>query len=69
MRLTLELAEKAWGQTAPNPMVGAVVFNGDEKVGEGFHQRFGDSHAEAAALETAGERARGGTLYVNLEPC
>ncbi|MEO8577946.1 MAG: bifunctional diaminohydroxyphosphoribosylaminopyrimidine deaminase/5-amino-6-(5-phosphoribosylamino)uracil reductase RibD [Gemmatimonadales bacterium] len=69
MRLTFELAEKGWGQTAPNPMVGAVVFNGDEKVGEGFHQRFGDSHAEAVALEAAGERARGGTLYVNLEPC
>ncbi len=69
MMLALELARRAWGQTAPNPMVGAVIFNGDEKVGEGFHPKFGDRHAEAIAIERAGERARGGTLYVNLEPC
>ena len=69
LRIALELAEKGWGQTAPNPMVGAVVFNGDEKVGEGFHQRFGEPHAEVGALKAAGERARGATLYVNLEPC
>lgn len=69
MRLALQLAERGWGQTAPNPMVGAVAFNGTDKVGEGFHQRFGDAHAEVIALREAGERARGGTLYVNLEPC
>ncbi len=69
MQLALELAKLGWGQTAPNPMVGAVVFNGNEKVGEGFHHRFGESHAEAIALKESGDRARGGTLYVNLEPC
>src|SRR5215203_88598 len=69
MMLALELAKRGWGQTAPNPMVGAVIFNGDERVGEGFHPRFGESHAEAIAIGQAGARARGGTLYVNLEPC
>ncbi|MEO8194558.1 MAG: bifunctional diaminohydroxyphosphoribosylaminopyrimidine deaminase/5-amino-6-(5-phosphoribosylamino)uracil reductase RibD [Gemmatimonadales bacterium] len=65
----LSLAARAWGQTAPNPMVGAVIYNGDEKVGEGFHARFGDAHAETIALEKAGQRANGATLYVTLEPC
>lgn len=69
MRIVLRLAEKGWGQTAPNPMVGAIVFNAGEQVGEGFHQRFGNAHAEVIALRQAGDRARGGTLYVNLEPC
>jgi len=65
----LALARRGWGQTAPNPMVGAVVYNGDHKVGEGFHSRFGEAHAEAVALEQAGEKAKGATLYVTLEPC
>lgn len=65
----LALARRGWGQTAPNPMVGAVVYNGDEKVGEGFHSRFGEAHAETVALAAAGDKARGATLYVTLEPC
>ncbi|HEX2722330.1 MAG TPA: bifunctional diaminohydroxyphosphoribosylaminopyrimidine deaminase/5-amino-6-(5-phosphoribosylamino)uracil reductase RibD [Gemmatimonadaceae bacterium] len=69
MRIALRLAERGWGQTAPNPMVGAVVFAGEEKVGEGFHSAFGAPHAEVLALRAAGERSRGGALYVNLEPC
>jgi len=69
MDLALSLAERGWGQTAPNPMVGAVLFQGDEKVGEGAHERFGGAHAEVTALNAAGARARGATLYVNLEPC
>ena len=69
MDLALELAARGWGQVAPNPMVGAVIFAGDEKVGEGFHARFGSPHAEAEAIRQAGERASGATLYVNLEPC
>ena len=69
MDLALRLAECGWGQTAPNPMVGAVIFAGAEKVGEGYHERFGAPHAEAAALANAGERARGATMYVTLEPC
>ncbi|MCU0539824.1 MAG: bifunctional diaminohydroxyphosphoribosylaminopyrimidine deaminase/5-amino-6-(5-phosphoribosylamino)uracil reductase RibD, partial [Desulfobacterales bacterium] len=55
--------------TSPNPMVGAVVVNGGEVVGEGYHRAAGGPHAEVHALDAAGARARGGTLYVNLEPC
>jgi diaminohydroxyphosphoribosylaminopyrimidine deaminase/5-amino-6-(5-phosphoribosylamino)uracil reductase len=69
MDQALALAERGWGQTAPNPMVGAVVFNDDARVGKGYHARYGERHAEVMALEEAGERARGGTLYVTLEPC
>jgi diaminohydroxyphosphoribosylaminopyrimidine deaminase / 5-amino-6-(5-phosphoribosylamino)uracil reductase len=69
MRRALVLAREGWGQTAPNPMVGAVVVAGDEIVGEGFHARFGEAHAEVSALHAAGARARGATLYVTLEPC
>ena len=65
----LELAERGRGTTRPNPMVGAVVVRDGEVVGEGWHERPGEPHAEAMALEAAGERARGGTLYVTLEPC
>src|SRR3954467_8980977 len=69
MRRALELAEQGWGQTAPNPMVGAVVVRDGEIVGEGYHERYGEAHAEVNALRAAGERARGATLYVSLEPC
>jgi len=69
MRRALELAEHGWGQTAPNPMVGAVVVRDHEVVGEGFHASYGEAHAEVNALHAAGERARGATLYVSLEPC
>ena len=69
MRRALDLALEGWGQTAPNPMVGAVVVAGDEIVGEGFHARFGAAHAETVALENAGKAAAGSTLYVTLEPC
>ena len=69
MRRALDLARRGWGQTAPNPMVGAVVVRDGDVVGEGFHTRFGEAHAEVVALGAAGERARGATLYVTLEPC
>ncbi len=69
MRRALELAREGWGQTAPNPMVGAVVVRDGRIVSEGFHARFGADHAEAVALRRAGEAARGATLYVTLEPC
>jgi diaminohydroxyphosphoribosylaminopyrimidine deaminase/5-amino-6-(5-phosphoribosylamino)uracil reductase len=65
----LELAERGRGTTHPNPVVGAVIVAGNEVVGEGWHQRAGGPHAEVAALEAAGERARGATLYATLEPC
>jgi diaminohydroxyphosphoribosylaminopyrimidine deaminase/5-amino-6-(5-phosphoribosylamino)uracil reductase len=65
----LELAERGRGTTHPNPIVGAVVVTGDEAVGEGWHERKGGPHAEVVALAAAGERARGATAYVTLEPC
>lgn len=69
MRRALELARQGWGQTAPNPMVGAVVVKDGRIIAEGFHPRFGADHAEAIALRRAGEAAHGATLYVTLEPC
>jgi diaminohydroxyphosphoribosylaminopyrimidine deaminase/5-amino-6-(5-phosphoribosylamino)uracil reductase len=69
MARALDLAWRAAGQTDPNPLVGAVVASGGEVVGEGFHHRCGDAHAEVGALDEAGERARGATMYVSLEPC
>ena len=65
----LELAERGRGTTKPNPVVGAVVVRDGEVVGEGWHERAGGPHAEVVALAQAGERARGATLYVSLEPC
>jgi diaminohydroxyphosphoribosylaminopyrimidine deaminase / 5-amino-6-(5-phosphoribosylamino)uracil reductase len=65
----LELAERGRGTTHPNPVVGAVVVADGEIVGEGWHERQGGPHAEVVALEAAGDRARGATLYVTLEPC
>src|SRR3954462_9664047 len=65
----LELAERGRGTTHPNPVAGAVVARDDEVVGEGWHERKGGPHAEVVALEAAGERARGATAYVTLEPC
>jgi diaminohydroxyphosphoribosylaminopyrimidine deaminase/5-amino-6-(5-phosphoribosylamino)uracil reductase len=65
----LELAERGRGTTQPNPVVGAVVVRDGEVVGEGWHQRKGEAHAEVIALEAAGERAKGATLFVTMEPC
>ena len=65
----IELAERGRGTTRPNPIVGAVVVSDGEIVGEGWHERKGGSHAEVVALADAGERARGATVYVTLEPC
>ena len=69
MQRALDLARRGWGRVAPNPLVGAVVLSGDAVVGEGYHAEYGGPHAEIVALQAAGERARGATLVVNLEPC
>src|SRR3954464_13974842 len=69
MRRALSLAQQGWGQTAPNPMVGAVVVRDGVVVGEGYHARYGEPHAEVVALRAAGDRANGATMYVTLEPC
>jgi diaminohydroxyphosphoribosylaminopyrimidine deaminase/5-amino-6-(5-phosphoribosylamino)uracil reductase len=65
----LELAERGRGTTHPNPVVGAVLVSEGEVVAEGWHERKGGPHAEIVALDAAGERARGATLYVTMEPC
>src|SRR5262249_38708583 len=65
MQLALELAERGRGAVEPNPLVGAVVVRDGRLVGEGWHQRYGEAHALAAA----GAAAQGATLYVTLEPC
>lgn len=70
MERAIELAWRGWGRVHPNPLVGAVVLDADGAVvGEGWHGEFGGPHAEWHALDAAGERARGGTLVVTLEPC
>ena len=65
----LELAERGRETTHPNPVVGAVIVRDGEVVGEGWHERKGEAHAEPRALEQAGDRANGATLYVSMEPC
>jgi diaminohydroxyphosphoribosylaminopyrimidine deaminase/5-amino-6-(5-phosphoribosylamino)uracil reductase len=69
MARALRLAERGAYTTRPNPMVGCVIARGDEIVGEGWHRKRGEPHAETFALEAAGERAKGATAYVTLEPC
>ncbi|MDH4101157.1 MAG: bifunctional diaminohydroxyphosphoribosylaminopyrimidine deaminase/5-amino-6-(5-phosphoribosylamino)uracil reductase RibD [Nitrospirota bacterium] len=69
MRRALTLARRGQGKTSPNPLVGAVVVKKGLIVGEGYHQRAGGPHAEVIALEGAGKKAAGATLYISLEPC
>ena len=69
MRMALALAKKGQGYTSPNPMVGAVIVKDSKVIGSGYHQSFGEAHAEVNAIEEAGSQAKGATLYVNLEPC
>ncbi|KYC38677.1 bifunctional diaminohydroxyphosphoribosylaminopyrimidine deaminase/5-amino-6-(5-phosphoribosylamino)uracil reductase [Scytonema hofmannii PCC 7110] len=69
MQRCVELARLALGRTSPNPMVGSVIVKDGKIVGEGFHPRAGEPHAEVFALKAAGTDARGATIYVSLEPC
>ena len=69
MKRALELAEKGRGWTNPNPMVGAVIVKEDRIIGEGYHERYGQLHAERNALKNCTEDPEGATIYVTLEPC
>src|SRR5690606_15108537 len=69
MARALRLAERGAYTTRPNPMVGCVLAHGDDVVGEGWHRRQGEPHAEVLALQAAGDRAREAIAYVTLEPC
>jgi diaminohydroxyphosphoribosylaminopyrimidine deaminase/5-amino-6-(5-phosphoribosylamino)uracil reductase len=69
MRRALELAANGRGQVEPNPLVGCVIAHGAEIIAEGWHRQFGGPHAEIEALNMAGGRAAGATVYVTLEPC
>ncbi|MFQ9412447.1 MAG: bifunctional diaminohydroxyphosphoribosylaminopyrimidine deaminase/5-amino-6-(5-phosphoribosylamino)uracil reductase RibD [Evtepia gabavorous] len=69
MALALDLAQKGAGWTSPNPMVGAVLVKQGRIIGQGYHARWGDLHAERAALAACQEDPAGSTLYVTLEPC
>ncbi|HYI36466.1 MAG TPA: bifunctional diaminohydroxyphosphoribosylaminopyrimidine deaminase/5-amino-6-(5-phosphoribosylamino)uracil reductase RibD [Thermoleophilaceae bacterium] len=69
LRRAIELADRARGHTSPNPLVGAVVVRGDTVIGEGFHARAGEPHAERMALASCREDPAGATMYVSLEPC
>jgi len=69
MKQALELAQKAQGQTSPNPLVGAIIVKDGKIIGKGYHKKAGAMHAERMALDEAGNLARGATLYVTLEPC
>jgi diaminohydroxyphosphoribosylaminopyrimidine deaminase/5-amino-6-(5-phosphoribosylamino)uracil reductase len=69
MRMALRIAERARGETSPNPLVGALVVKDNKIIGRGYHRKAGGPHAEVLALNKAGENARGSVLYVTLEPC
>jgi diaminohydroxyphosphoribosylaminopyrimidine deaminase/5-amino-6-(5-phosphoribosylamino)uracil reductase len=69
VKKTLRLAKKGLGSTSPNPLVGALVVKDRKIISSGYHKKAGAPHAEIEALSKAGKRAKGGTLYVNLEPC
>jgi diaminohydroxyphosphoribosylaminopyrimidine deaminase / 5-amino-6-(5-phosphoribosylamino)uracil reductase len=69
LEMAMKLAKLGKGKTSPNPMVGAIIVKNRQIVGRGYHKKAGQAHAEIMAIRSAGTDARGGTLYVNLEPC
>ena len=69
MRKVLELARKGSGYTSPNPLVGTIIVKNDRIIAEGYHQHYGEKHAEIMAIDTASEPVATATLYCNLEPC
>jgi len=69
IKLTLEIAKKGIGFVSPNPLVGAVLVKDGKIIGAGYHQKFGEAHAEINAINSASESVEGASLFVNLEPC
>lgn len=69
MKIAISLAKRGEGKVSPNPMVGAVILREGKLISKGYHRYFGGPHAEVDALKKAGKKARGATLFVNLEPC
>ena len=69
MKMALELAQKGMGFTAPNPMVGAVIVKNGRVIGQGYHRKYGELHAEREALAACTEEPEGASIYVTLEPC
>lgn len=69
IKLTLEIAKKGIGSVSPNPLVGAVLVKEGKIIGAGYHQKYGEAHAEINAINSASESVEGATLFVNLEPC
>ena len=69
MKAAIDLAKRGYGKTSPNPIVGAIVVKGGKIIGKGYHKKAGTPHAEVHALVAAGKKAKGATMYVNLEPC
>ena len=69
MKMALELAQKGMGFTAPNPMVGAVIVKNGRIIGQGYHRKYGELHAEREALAACTEEPEGASIYVTLEPC
>ena len=69
MQRALKLAGKGEMRVSPNPMVGAVIVKGNRIIGEGYHRRFGEAHAEINAIKNATESIKGSTFYVTFEPC
>ena len=69
MRRAIALAQKGEGQVSPNPLVGAVIVKDEEIIGEGYHERYGQLHAERNALAHCTKSPKGATIYVTLEPC
>jgi diaminohydroxyphosphoribosylaminopyrimidine deaminase / 5-amino-6-(5-phosphoribosylamino)uracil reductase len=69
IQLAIEIAKKGVGKVSPNPLVGAVIIKNDRIIGAGFHEKYGENHAEINAINSAKENLEGATLYINLEPC